>query len=452
MLSLKEICHATEGICNYQNQDLQISSVTTDTRNITENSLFIALKGEQFDGHDFIEQASEKGAKIIISEKEIQCKSIIIKVNDSKKALADIAKYYRNKFDVNIVGITGSVGKTSTKDMVSCVLSKKMNTLKTQGNLNNEIGLPITLLKLNEQNKAAVIEMGMSDLGEISYLSQITTPDISIITNIGYSHIENLKTRDNILKAKLEILDGMKENTPVILNADDDLLSGIKLNNFKVFTYGIENKNSNIYADNIKSCEFSEEFDICYQINGITGKISAAIPAKGKHNILNSLAAFGVGILNKMTAEEIVEAYKDYQPSSMRQNILKKGEQTVIIDCYNASPTSMRAALSVLSEMKGNRKIAVLSDMLELGDMSRKLHEEVAEYAKELKVDLLLLHGEMMMYCNNKSKVLGINSLHFKNKHLLSSYLKENVKNDDILLFKASRSMKLEDVISEVWE
>ncbi len=450
-LTLYEIIKAVEGSYGYPSTEI-ISSVSTDTRKITKGCVFIALRGDKFDGHDFAKQAIELGATAVITEKPVEGVRCII-VDNTKKALADLAGYYRSRFNPVLVGITGSVGKTTTKEMTALVLSGKYMTLKTEGNFNNEIGLPHTLLKLSSEHEAAVIEMGMSDFGEISLLSQISRPSIAVITNIGYSHIENLGSREGILKAKLEILDGTSHDAPLILNGDDDMLSKLKdeLNRDIVY-YGIENPNVDVRATEIETNDGITTFVINYWGK----KINAKLNCFGIHNVLDSLAAFSVGIMAEIEPEQIVASLAQFIPSGLRQSIVKKGEQTVIIDCYNAAPDSIKASLAILSEltpMPGGRRIAVLGDMLELGSMSQKLHEEVGTYVIDSKTDILVCYGSDSKYIAEKAKEIGnINSKYFSDKSEIVSYLKETIRKNDLLLFKASRGLKLEEIIEELYK
>lgn len=450
-LTLYEIVKAVEGSYGYPSTEI-ISSVSTDTRKITKGCVFIALRGDKFDGHDFVKQAIELGAVAAITEKPVEGVKCII-VDNTKKALADLARYYRSRFNPILVGVTGSVGKTTTKEMIALVLSGKYLTLKTEGNFNNEIGLPHTLLNLTSEHEAAVIEMGMSDFGEISMLSQISRPSIAVITNIGYSHIENLGSREGILKAKLEIIDGTSHDAPLILNGDDDMLANLKdeVNRDIVF-YGINNPNVDVRATDIEIKDGVTTFVITYWGKTISAKLNCV----GMHNVLNALAAFSVGIMAEIEPEKIVEKLAEFIPSGLRQSIVKKGEQTIIIDCYNAAPDSMKASLAILSElspMPGGRRIAVLGDMLELGSMSQKLHEQVGEYVFNSKTDILVCYGNDSKYIAEKAKELGLlNSRFFSDKSETVAYLKDIIKKNDLLLFKASRGIKLEEVIEEIYK
>lgn len=424
-----------------------VTSICTDTRSITDGCLFIALSGANFDGHNFVKSAIEQGAVAAITEFQVgSCPCIT--VDSTRKALLDLAKAYRMKFSPILVGITGSVGKTTTKEMVALALSAKYKTLKNEGNLNNEIGVPLTLFGLDKTTQAAVIEMGMSHFGEIHRLSMTAKPTVSLITNIGFSHIENLGSKVGILEAKLEILDGMEADAPLILNADDDLLCKTCLDR-DIITYGVENSDADIRGENISFGEGSA-FDIRY--NG--GIFPAKLSCGGKHNVLNALAAFSVGITLGIPPEEIIEKLSTYQPAGLRQNITERGGQRLIIDCYNASPTSMEAALELLAQTvpKGSgRRIAVLGDMLELGEHSRALHEMVGEMAVKLGIDKLICYGRDAKFIARRADELGLHAGSTEDRGMLIEYLRATLLPDDVVLFKASRGMKFEEIIEEFY-
>ena len=352
MFTTGEIAEVTGG--TLRGGDIEVSGVSTDTRTISRGNLFIAIRGESFNGNDFVAAAEEKGAAAALCDGEVSADIPIIRVEDSRAAQLALARHYRDRFPVKLCGITGSVGKTSTKDMVYAVLSAKYNALKTEGNFNNDIGLPRTLFRLDGSYGAAVIEMGMSDLGEISVLSRAAHPDIAVITNIGYCHIENLKTRENILKAKLEILDGASESAPLIVNSDDDYLGTVSADKLgrKIIRYGF-GADCDVRAENITHTSDGERFELIAE-----GKLFAAsLNIVGEHHVMNALAAFCVGRELGLSAEEIIPAFLNYEASGMRQKIERRGDITVILDCYNASPTSMRSALSVLSGMKDRKSV-----------------------------------------------------------------------------------------------
>ena len=446
MFTASEIAQVTGG--RLIGEDTAVSGVSTDTRTIEPGMLFVAIKGESFDGNDFIAAAAEKGAAAVITDRSEGAGNVPVTqilVKDSRAAQLSLAHYHRMKFPLKLVGVTGSVGKTSTKDMVYAVLSAKFNTLKTEGNFNNDIGLPRTLFRLNESHGAAVIEMGMSDLGEISVLSKAAAPDICIITNIGWCHIENLKTRENILKAKLEILDGASGGAPLIINGDDEYLKTVSLPGRRVVRYGLS-EGCEVRAANIAHTASGEEFTLIYG----GSEYHAAVPVNGEHHVLNALAAFAAGTEAGMTPEEIVPAFMRYEASGMRQRIEKRGDITVILDCYNASPTSMESSLSVLGGMEcSGRKCAVLGDMLELGEMSAQLHAGVAEYIKK-NADCAFLYGAEMAHCRERLEEQGFEVHHSTDKKALTDSLLSWIKPGDVLLFKGSRGMRMEEIAEKV--
>ncbi len=447
-LTLQEIAGAVGGEMA-AGFDTEILSVSTDTRKIEPGSLFIPIKGERFDGHDFIEKALRLGAAAVLSERPVDCGPGAVYVPDTRTAYLRLAGWYRRRFPVSVVGVTGSVGKTTTKEMIAAVLDSKYRTLKTEGNHNNEIGLPATLLELDSSYQMAVIEMGMSHFGEISRLSQCAAPNIGVITNIGVSHIENLGSREGILRAKLEILDGMERQAPLVLNADNDLLGrAAEELDREVLYYGIENEIAEIRAVDIIEQKLSTEFDIVYY-----GKrIHAKLPAIGRHNVYNALAAFGVGLSMEIEPGKMAAALGTYIPSGMRQRIVGSHGMTLIEDCYNASPDSMRAAIGVLAGMEcGGRRIAVLADMLELGEISGKAHREVGKLAAESGLDLLLCYGESAAEIAEAARANGLtDTYHFQTKEALAKELRRQTQPGDCILFKGSRGMKLEEVIEKL--
>ncbi len=430
-------------------ENKEINNVSIDSRTVDASTLFIAIKGDRFDAHDFVKDVEKSGAAAVMCHREVECNLPVIYVDDTKKAFVELAKNYRKSFDgLKVIGLTGSVGKTTTKEMTYEVVSRKYRAIKTEGNLNNDIGLPKTLLRLESDTQAAVIEMGMSAFGEISLLTKACLPDIGIITNIGVSHIEHLGSRDGILKAKLEILDGMKKGSPLILNGDNDKLSTVKNDDYKLIFFGIENENADVRAFDIKENGSNTEFFV--KAYSKTQKVT--IPTVGIHNVYDALAAYTVGLLLGLSTEEIAKALENYTPSGMRQRLKEVNGVKIIEDCYNASPDSQRAALNVLSDMNAGRKIAVLGDMLELGDYSETAHREVGKYAAEKKIDVLYAFGEQSKYIAQEAKKGVEKVLWFDDKAQLAKTLVQDVKSGDCVLFKASRGMKLEEIIEKLYE
>lgn len=452
MFSTKEIAKITGG--ELTGGSVTVRSVSTDTRTLEKGALFIAVKGERFDGNDYIKQAAENGAAAAISDLApgtVKTAIPVIYVKNSRAAQLELARYYRDKFDVKLCGVTGSVGKTSTKDMISAVLSAKYNTLKTEGNFNNDIGLPKTLFRLDKSIEAAVIEMGMSDRGEISVLSGAAHPTCAVITNIGFCHIENLKTRENILAAKLEILDGMDEGAPLIVYGGDEYLGKLTAEDIggrKLIRYGLTS-DCDVWAEDISLDENGGKFTLCY---GDTA-YKAAVPVMGEHHILNALAAFCVGIEFGVAPKEIIPAFMNYESSGMRQRIERRENNVrVILDCYNASPTSMTSALSVLGAVETEgRRIAVLGDMLELGEQSKALHAGLADTVTE-HADIAFLYGREMTALRDElaRRRIGLEVFHSENKQELTELLLKEIKSGDTVLFKGSRGMKMEEIAEKI--
>lgn len=448
MFSTKEIAKITSG--ELSGGDIHVSSVSTDTRTITPDALFIAIKGERFDGNDYIKTAAENGAAAAVSDRpsgSIDVDIPVVYVKNSREAQLALARRWRDRFDVKVCAVTGSVGKTSTKDMIYSVLSQGFETMKTEGNYNNDIGLPKTLFRLSENYGAAVIEMGMSDLGEISVLSKAAHPDCCVITNIGFCHIENLKSQENILKAKSEILDGAAPDAPLVLCGDDEYLNTLTADNVgarKIMRYGF-GENCDVRACKIRHTENGEKFLICYD-----GKeYDAEVPVSGEHHILNALAAFCVGVCFGVQPLQIVPAFMNYEASGMRQRIEKRGNVTVILDCYNASPTSMKSSLSVLKNIRtGGRRIAVLGDMLELGEYSERLHAGIAQYSDS--ADEFFLFGEEMAALAAALAEKKVPAFHSTDKAELTGWLLESITDGDVILFKGSRGMRMEEIADKI--
>ncbi len=427
-----------------------INRVSIDSRDVDENTLFFAIKGERFDGHDFVKDVAEKGVGAVVCHREVECSAPVIYVKDTKDALLDFASYYKSTFkDLTLIALTGSVGKTTTKEMVACVMEQSGETLKTEGNFNNEIGMPRTLFRFTDTTKNAVIEMGMDGFNQISVLSRCAKPDCAIITNIGVSHIENLGSREGILKAKLEMLDGMEKGSSLFLNGDNDMLSTVKNDDFNIVFFGIENKSCDILAEDIKEIGLSTEF---VAVKGdIRQKIT--IPTVGIHNVYDALSAFAVGLEYGISPENIAKGLMNYAPSGMRQRIREVNGITVIEDCYNASPDSQKAGLNSLCKIAKGRKIAVLGDMLEMGSYSETAHRTVGEYAAQCGVDMLFTYGKESEYMADSAKKLGLQKVFpFTDKTELTSTLLNEIKTGDTLLFKASRGMKLEEIIEKIYE
>lgn len=464
-MSLENIAAACGGryFGNENKKKQIITSVTTDSRKAENGCLFVAIKGERVDGHDFVSQVFQKGALCVLSERELTAEELggageaagaYILVGSSLQAVKDIAEYYRQQLDVKVVGITGSVGKTSTKEMIASVLSEKYNVLKTIGNFNNELGLPLTIFRLREEHEIAVLEMGISDFGEMHRLSKIARPDICVITNIGQCHLEFLKSRDGILKAKSEIFDFMAGDGSIVLNGDDDKLAGIsQVKGIRPVFFGIESGRE-IYADNIESRGLSGISCTIHVCEG-SGEESftALIPIPGRHMVLNALAGTAVGRLLGLSLEEIREGIEKLESLKGRFHIVEHAGRTIVDDCYNASPVAMKASLDVLSEAQG-RKVAILGDMFELGEDSALLHAGVGEHASDNKIDLLICVGDMCRHMAEAAfnsggcrEVLQVPTL-----EALLQTLPKLTQEGDTVLVKASHGMHFEKVIEKLQE
>lgn len=445
-----KMCEAAKALGTELNNENIITRISIDSRDIDENTLFVAIKGDRFDGHDFIGDVDSKNPAGIVSSKKVECNAPVVIVDDTKKALLQLAAYYRQTMKkLIVVGLTGSVGKTTTKEMTACVMAEKYKTLKTEGNLNNEIGVPKTLFRLDETYECAVVEMGMDNKGQISRLTDCSKPDCGIITNIGVSHIENLGSREGILNAKLELLEGMDKGSPLIINGDNDMLSQYKNENYKIITFGITNKDCTFRAENIKEYQYKTEFTV---VKG-DKKQKVTIPTVGIHNVYDALTAVAVGDCYGVDMKTAAKGLENYKPSGMRQKVVNIHGITVIEDCYNASPDSQKAAINSLCKIAKGRKIAVLGDMLELGDYSENLHRQVGEYAAECKLDALCTYGKQARFIADSAYKNGLENVFvYLDKNALINDLENHIKTGDTVMFKASRGMKLEEVFEELYK
>ncbi|MBQ3128654.1 MAG: UDP-N-acetylmuramoyl-tripeptide--D-alanyl-D-alanine ligase [Clostridia bacterium] len=446
-LLLSEIASAVGGTAN---GEAEISGICIDSRLCEEGLLYIAIHGENFDGHNFTASALENGATAAMIHHDVDCEGLFIRVDDTREAFLRLANWFRSTFDIPVVGLTGSVGKTTTKEMTWAVLSEKYNTIKTEGNLNNDIGLPRTLMRFEEDTQAAVIEMGMSNKGEISVLSKTAEPTIAIISNIGVSHMESLGSRENICAAKLEILDGLREGCPILLNGDDPYLASAKIEGHPVIYYGINDKFCDFRATDVRQDDDTTSFVINYG-EGKTQNVT--IPTIGIHNVYNAVAAFATGLQLGVTPEQAAEGLKKYQPSGMRQRVKIVNSIRFIEDCYNASPDSQQAALRMLSTVQAKRKIAVLGDMLELGAISEEAHKNAGLLAARNRIDFLMTYGELSQATAERALECGVPVVKsFLDKNELADTLVSFLQEGDAVLFKASRGMALEDVINNIYD
>lgn len=449
-ITVKEILKATGGTLLCGDENTVINNVTRDSREGGEGTLFIAFKGENADGSDFVPSFLEKGsASIAERDTGYRGDKAFILVKSSLLAIQALAKYYRYRFNIPAIGITGSVGKTSTKEMVYSVLSQHFNTLKTEGNFNNEIGMPLTAFNISPEHEAVVFEMGMSAKGELSALTAIANPEIAVITNIGTAHIGILGSQENILSAKLEILENLKPDGIAVLNADDKFLYGCKSKlNCKTVYFGIDNKDADFVAENIT--EDSEKSTFTLEIEGV--KYNFTVNIVGKHHIYNALAAVISGLHLGIPVDKIQKGVSDFEPVGMRQKEIEIGKIKIIEDCYNASPASMKASMTVLKTLsEGKRSIAVLGDILEQGDFAEECHRTVGRDAGKIGTDVVVTVGNDTRFTAEEARKNGVCEVYsFKNNKETSEFLKDYVKDNDVILFKGSRGMKLEEISLEM--
>lgn len=447
-MTLENIIKACGGVY-IGNKDLlnnKITGVEKDSRLIEEGYLYLPFVGANVDGHDFIPQVFEKGALCTLSEKELDNPAgPYIKVESVAQALKDIAEFYRLQLDCKIIGITGSVGKTSTKEIIASVLSEKFSVLKTEGNYNNEIGMPLTILKIRDNHEIAVIEMGISFFNEMHRLSKVARPDVCVITNIGTCHLENLIDRDGVLKAKSEIFDYAMKDCFVVLNGDDDKLATIKeVNENEPMFYGIETEQSVMATEYKANGIFGSDVKIKYFDN----EISTTIPIPGFHMIYNTMVAVCIGKHFGMTFEEIDKGIRNLKAIGGRNNIFVSNGITIIDDCYNANPMSMEASLRVLNSAEG-RKVAVLGDMFELGANEIILHRQVGTTAASLEIDVLVCIGKLSIHIAEEANKTMNNVIYYETKEKFAEEMKDIIKNGDTVLFKASNGMKFKELVEQ---
>lgn len=455
-MKIKDILKITKGKLLIGNEELECENFSKDTRTVQEGNIYIGIKGDKFDGSLFWKQALDNGASAVIIEnvkitkKELEeySNKTIVKVENTLESLYEIAKYKRSLYDIPVIAVTGSVGKTSTKDIIASVVNQKSKTLKTEGNNNNNIGLPLTILKLKD-HEALVVEMGMNHLGEISLLTAIAKPTLAVITNIGTSHIGNLGSRENILKAKLEILEGMKI-PKIIINNDNDLLHKWyeeNKENVEIHTFGIKEE-SEINAKNIKLYEDKSEFEACSQNN----KIQVKIPVGSEPFVYNALCAIKVGQILEIPSEKIQKGISSFELTKKRMDIRKLENGAIIInDAYNASYESMRASLEFLENYNGARKIAVLGDMFELGEFSEELHKKVGKEVANKNIDVLICSGDNSKHIINEAKNNAkIKTSYFNNNGEIVDNLRQILRKGDVVLVKASNGMKFFEICQKL--
>lgn len=457
-MTLENIAAACSGIYygTEADKNREIAGAVIDNRLVEKDYLFIAIKGARVDGHSFIPAAFEAGALAVLSEHELENPTgAYILVESCEAAMKKLAKFYRQSLDIKVVGITGSVGKTSTKEMIASVLAQKYNVHKTAGNFNNEIGLPLTIFKIRDEHEVAVLEMGISDFGEMHRLAEMANPDICVITNIGLCHLENLIDRDGILKAKTESFAHMTPNGVAVLNGDDDkLATQMKVNGRETIFYGI-GEGKKIYATDIKAVGLTgtnavihipaKEDGMCEE------QFEVEIPIAGEHNVYNALAAVGVARELGLTIGEMKRGIESVQTIGGRSNLIHRKGLTIIDDCYNANPVSMKASIDVLSKAEG-RKIAVLGDMGELGADEKALHFSVGEHFTEKGIDMLFCTGELSAEIVKAVEQVSPDTsvYYFETKEVLIQTLKEMCAEGDTILVKASHFMNFQEIVKEL--
>lgn len=453
-MTIAEIAKATNAkILAKENQEVEkiwISHITQNSREAKAGSLFVPFKGENTDGHRFIADCMQKGVTACFTEQEMEPENgcILLLVEQAGAALLALAKYYRDQFDIPFVGITGSVGKTTTKDMVASVVSQKYNTLWTQGNYNNEIGVPLTLFRLEDEHQVAIIEMGMNHFGEIHRLAEVVRPNIGLISNVGVAHIEFLGSREGILQAKCEMFDFMQENGVAVLNGDNDMLATLdgKLP-FAVQWFGIENK-SGIYADNIQSVGLEQTKCTMHTPKG---SMDVVVPLPGSHMVLNALSAAAVGLALDLTLEEIKKGIETFVPTKNRMAVMKlENGFTLLNDVYNSNPVSAKASLDILQNAIG-RKVAILGFMGELGDFAPQMHKEVGAYAAQKQTDVLCCIGKHCECMAEGAKENGMEQVYcFDTQEMFLEKGFPLLQKGDTVLLKASRSMGLEKTVEKL--
>ena len=448
--NITEACHGTFfGNAPFLEQEIQ--GVAIDSRKIKPGYLFVPIKGAKVDGHTFIPQVMENGALVTLTEHPLEDgPHPYILVDSCEQALKDIAAFYRNALDIKVVGITGSVGKTSTKETIASVLSQKYNVLKTEGNFNNEIGLPLTIFNIREEHEVAVLEMGIDHFGEMHRLASISQPDICVITNIGLAHMENLGSRDGILKAKTEVFDHLKPNACVILNGDDDKLCTVSSVQGKSPVFFGLSPERNAYADEIENLGLR---GTNCTLHLSAGSIRVHIPVPGEHMIYNALAAACTGLALGLTPEEIKSGIESLKTISGRTNLIETDSLLIIDDCYNANPISMKSSLDVLATASG-RKVAIMGDMFELGPNECELNYNTGSYAAEKQIDVICCIGELSRHAYSGAKAHATQSivLYFETRQEFLEKIQNVIQKGDAVLVKASHSMEFPEIVSALKE
>lgn len=453
-MTVRELLAATGGklLGDQEMLEQTITGVETDSRAIHEGDLFVALRGENTDGHKYISGALSNGGAGCLTEiipQTLLPGKFYILVDDTVLAFGQVAKAYKEKFPIPVIGITGSVGKTTTKDMIAAVLSQKYRVLKTEGNFNNELGLPLTLLRLTPQHQICVLEMGMNHFGEIDYLTQLVCPDVAVITNIGDAHIENLGSREGILKAKCEIFHYMAQDSLAILDGDDPLLRTLEGKIQPQVVFCGEDHQPPYEAKEIRQLGSK---GLSCRVKTPKNDFTVTVPALGNHMIYPVLMACAVGEHYGMTGEELKAGIESFVPTKMRMNVIRQGGVTILDDGYNANPQSMRAALEVLSQTDGAYRVAILGNMFELGDLGPELHRSMGECAAKLgNIDALLAVGDLARDIYDAAQQAGMANVYYaKDRTEAEALLPQLIRPDGVILVKASRGMAFEEITREL--
>ena len=454
-LTLRQLLEAVGGtlLGDFDDLDATFVGVCTDSRNVTEGCLFLPLQGERFDGHGFINNALEDGAAGCLTARERDSYvpgKFYVKVRNTQRALRDLACYYRNLFDIPFIAVTGSVGKTTTKDMVAAVLSRSFSVLKTEGNFNNDIGLPLTVLRLERSHQICVLEMGMDHAGEIDFLGEIVKPDVAIISNIGDAHIENLGSREAIFSAKCEIFPHLKQDGLAVLCGDDEMLITLKDRLEQKTVFVGEGEGLDYLASDLRS----EDSALRCMVRTPRSQFDAKIPALGNHMIYPTLMAVAVAEHMGMTPDQIVQGIQDFLPTKMRMNLIRcSGDIVILNDAYNANPQSMRAAAAVLGSATDRRRVAVVGDMKELGPNSQLFHEAVGGYFAEAGIDRLIAIGDLARYMAKGAQDAGLdNASYYSTMEEAGDALRRELRPGVTILVKASRSMQFERIVDFLQE
>lgn len=454
-LKAKDIISTMGGTWITGDPETRLTGVSTDTRTLVAGMLFFALEGPRYDGHNFLNQAIDGGASVLVISKEVGSATAlaenrgvaVIRVPDTMVALKNLATDYLSQFPIPKIGVTGSTGKTTTKEMLYWILSERYHTHRNAGNFNNLVGLPLSAFEMDDSTEVAVFEMGMDRLGEIHALAEIVKPSIGLITNVGVSHLEHLKTRQNILKAKMELTDFMETGDVLIINKDNDMLATLEQNgSYTILPVG----RSEDSVCQITDLEDLGEEGIRFALNLDGEKGFFRISAPGLHNAANASLAITAALRLGVTWEEAARGLAKLAYTDKRLHIAEKKGVKIIDDTYNASPDSMKAALDVLISVEGKRKIAILGDMFELGEKSLDYHREVGEYASKTGVDVVISVGKNARMIQEGANSGHTKSIHFETKEFLFSVLSQWIRSGDVILIKGSRGMAMDEIVKQL--